>query len=138
MATKDSPFAHIGFGLQPCSLGEVDPESLPAPLVSAGHLGAGVAELPLDVALIDLGRCGEAGPQRMSGELLAPFAFGEIAADTGGERGALDQPSDMPVGQPVGAGFFAATCDPAEQRSVGDARELEPGRKGDDRAGEIA
>jgi hypothetical protein len=42
-----------------------------------------VAELPLDVALIDLCSGSQAGPQRMSGELLASLGFGEIAADAG-------------------------------------------------------
>ena len=68
---------------------------------------------------------------------MAPFAFRKIAADAGGERGPLDQPGDVPVGQPVGAGVLAARRDPPEQRPVDDARELEPGRKGDDRAGEV-
>ena len=109
--------------LQPCRLREVDAESVPAALVAAGHLGAGVAELLLDVALIDLGRGGEAGAQRMSGEFLAPLAFGEIAADAGGKRGALDQPGDVPVGQPVGAGLLAARA-----RSAGTAARGRCGR----------
>jgi hypothetical protein len=44
---------------QPGRLGEVDPESVSLPLIAAGHLGTGVAELPLDVAFIGLGGCGE-------------------------------------------------------------------------------
>ena len=52
-------------------LGEIDPEPVAAALVAAGHFGRGVAELLLDVALVDLGRGGEAGAQRMAGELLS-------------------------------------------------------------------
>lgn len=44
-------------------LGEVDPESVAPALVAAGHLGGGVAEVLLDVALVDLGRGGEPGAQ---------------------------------------------------------------------------
>jgi hypothetical protein len=39
---------------QPRGLGEVDAESVSLALVAAGHLGAGVAEMFLDVTLIDI------------------------------------------------------------------------------------
>ena len=58
---------------QACGLGEIDAEPVAPALVAAGHLGAGVAELLLDVALVDLGGGGEAGAQRMSGEFLLPL-----------------------------------------------------------------
>jgi hypothetical protein len=64
---------------QPRRLGEVHPESVSLPLIAAGHLGTGVAELPLDVALIDLCGRGEAGAQRVSGEFLPPLGFGRLA-----------------------------------------------------------
>jgi hypothetical protein len=37
----------------------------------------------------------------VAGEQLAPPALGQIAADAGGERQALDQPGDVLVRQPV-------------------------------------
>ena len=40
--------------LQPGRLGEVDAESVALALVAAGHLGTGVAEMFLDVTLIDI------------------------------------------------------------------------------------
>jgi hypothetical protein len=61
--------------LQSCGLGEVDAEALAAALVAPGHLGARMTKLLLDVALVDLGRGGEAGAQRMAGELLPPLRF---------------------------------------------------------------
>jgi hypothetical protein len=83
-----------------------------------------VAELPLDVALIGLCRRREAGAQRMSGKLLAALGFGEVTADAGGERRALDQPGDVTVGQPVTAGLLAAPRNRPGQRPVGDAAKL--------------
>ncbi len=54
-----------------------------------------MAELLLHLALVDLGRGGEAGAQRMPGELFLPLAFGQIAAHPGGHRGSLDEPCDV-------------------------------------------
>lgn len=56
--------------LKPGCFGEIDPETVTPTLVFAGHLGGGVAELLLNVALVDLGRRGETGAQRMPGKLL--------------------------------------------------------------------
>ena len=47
--------------LESARLGEIDPEPIAPALVFAGHLGAGVAERLLHIALVDLGRGGEAG-----------------------------------------------------------------------------
>jgi hypothetical protein len=44
-----------------------------------------VAEVFLEVALVDLGRRGEISARRVPGELLLPIAFGEIAANAGGD-----------------------------------------------------
>ena len=44
-------------------LGEVDAEAIATALVAAGHFGAGVAELFLHIALVDLGGGGQAGAQ---------------------------------------------------------------------------
>ena len=68
----------------PC---EVDTKAVAAALVAAGHFGAGVAEMFLHVALIDLGVGGEAGAQRMSGEFSSPLSLGEIAAHARCQRG---------------------------------------------------
>ncbi len=50
------------------------------PLVTAGHFRRRMAEVFLEVALVDLGPRGEASARRVPGELLLPIAFGEIAA----------------------------------------------------------
>lgn len=44
-----------GAWLEPRGLGEVHPEPVASALIPAGHLGAGVAELLLDMTLVDLG-----------------------------------------------------------------------------------
>ena len=54
--------------LQPRRLGQVHPEPIPISLVAAGHLSRGMAELLLDMALVDLGRGRQPGAQRMPGE----------------------------------------------------------------------
>mgnify|MGYP005806792305 CR=1 FL=1 len=41
--------------LQATRLGEIDAESIPSALIPAGHFGRGMAELPLHIALFDLG-----------------------------------------------------------------------------------
>ena len=45
----------IRSNLEACGFGEVDPEPFPPALIAAGHLGAGMAQVLLHVALIDLG-----------------------------------------------------------------------------------
>ena len=83
------------------------------------HFGAGVAELLLDVALVDLRGGGEAGAQRMPGEFSPPLGFGEIAPNAGSEGCSFDQPGDVPVGQPIGADILAVARDSPKQRSMG-------------------
>ena len=56
------------------------PPSREAALVAAGHFGGGMAELALDVGLVDFGRGGEAGPEGMAGEGQRPLALGERRA----------------------------------------------------------
>jgi len=82
-----------------------------------------VAELPLDVALIGLGGGREPGAQGVSGEFLPPLALRKITPHPGGQRRALDQPGDVPVGEPIGLGLLASARDPPEQRPMGDAAE---------------
>jgi hypothetical protein len=81
-------------------LGQVDTEAIAAALVAAGHFGAGVTELFLHVALVDLGAGSESGPQRMSGEFSPSFSFAQIASHAGCKRRSLDQPGDVLVGKP--------------------------------------
>jgi hypothetical protein len=102
-------------GSQPRRLGEFDAESVSLPLIPAGHLGTGVAELPLDVALIGLCGGGEAGAQGVSREFPPPLGFRKITPHPGGQRRALDQPGDVPVGKPIGPSLLA----PAIRRNSG-------------------
>src|SRR6202162_5621138 len=74
----------------------------------------------------------------MPGELQLPLRLGKIAADAGSQGCALDQASDVPVGQPVRANLFGAFGNAPEQRPVRDAGELEPGLESDDRTGGVA
>jgi hypothetical protein len=92
---------------QPRRPGEVDPESVSLPLIAAGHLGTGVAELPLDVALIGLCGSRKACAQGVSREFPPPLGFRKITTNPGSQRRALDQPGDVPVGEPVGTGLRA-------------------------------
>ena len=121
--TANLPARHCR-ALQPRRLGKVDPKSISLPLIAPRHFGTGVAELPLDVALVGLGGCGEAGPQRMPGEFLPPLGLGKVPPNPGGERGTLHQPGDVLVGQPVGPRLLAAARNPPEQRPMCDAAEL--------------
>ena len=111
-------------GLQPRRLGEIDPEPVAPTLVAAGHFGGGVAELLLDPALVDLGGRGQAGAQRVSGELVPPFALGQIAAHARRHRGSLDQPGDVLVDHPLGADRLAVAEHAAEQRPVRNSGEF--------------
>lgn len=81
----------------------------------------------LHIALVDFGRGGEAGAQRMARKLLFPLAFGEIAAHTGGQDRALDQPGYLLIVKSLGANRFALTSDTAEQWAIRDAGKLQPG-----------
>src|SRR5208283_6017105 len=94
-----------------------------------------MAELLLHIALVDLGRGGEAGAQRMAREFLLPLAFCQIAADAGGHGGVLDQTGDVPVGQPLGADFTAD--DPPEHRPDRNPRKLQPRLERGDGAGRV-
>ena len=66
-------------------LGEIDPEPVAFPLLSAGYFGAGVAEMALDMRFLDFRGAGEAGAQRMAGKRQFSFALAEIAANAGGQ-----------------------------------------------------
>lgn len=72
---------------QPCRLGEIDAEAVAFPLIAAGHFGAGVTEMFLDMGLLDLRGAGEACAKGMAGEGAFAFALGEVAANAGGQCG---------------------------------------------------
>jgi len=61
---------------------EVAAKSL-ASLIAPRYVGARVPQLLLNVALLDLGRGGEAGAQRMLGKFPLTLAFPEIRARPG-------------------------------------------------------
>jgi hypothetical protein len=125
--SRSGPARQIGGAplqsLQPRRLGEVDPESVTLPLISAGHLGTGVTELSLDVALIGLCGGGEASAQGVSRKLPPPLGLRKIAPHPRGERRAFYESCHMPVGEPIGPSL-AAPRDPPEQRPMRDAAEL--------------
>jgi hypothetical protein len=54
-----------------------------ASLIAPRYVGARVPQLLLNVALLDLGRGGEAGAQRMLGKFPLTLAFPEIRARPG-------------------------------------------------------
>ena len=89
------------FALEAGRLCEVDFEPVAFALVAAGHFGAGVAEVFLDMGLFDLGGGGETGAERMAAEGEPPFALGQVAAQAGREGACLHQPDDVLVGQPL-------------------------------------
>ena len=94
MRLKGHPRARSKDGratLQPRGLGEVDCEPVAFALVAAGHFGAGVAEMPLDVGFLDLRGGREAGAQRMAAEGEPPLALGQVAPQAGGESACLYQ-----------------------------------------------
>ena len=122
-------------GSQSRGAGEIDPEPVAPPLVAAGHLRRGVAELLLDVAFVDLGRRRQAGAQRVSGELLLPLALRKVAAHARGDRQALDQARDVTVVESFGSDL--APDDRPEHGPARDAGEFQPGLERSDRTGSL-
>ena len=51
----------------------------------------------LHMTLVDLGRGGKAGAQRMTGKNLAVLGLGQIATHAGGECRLLDEAGDLLV-----------------------------------------
>ena len=126
-----------GSALQPRGLGEIDAEPVTPALIAPCHLGGGMAELFLDITLVDLGRGGEAGAQRMAGKQLYPFGLGQLAANAGGKNGLLDEAGDLLVLQPFGTDGLALAGDAAEQGAMADPAEFQSGFDRGDRASEI-
>ena len=96
-----------------------------------------MAELFLDIALVDFGGGGEARSQGVTGEQFYPFGLGQLAANAGGKNGLLDEAGDLLIPQPFGTDGLALAGDPAEQRVVADPAELQLGFHGMDGTGEI-
>ena len=123
------------FALEAGRLGEVDCEPVAFALVAPGHFGAGVAKMLLDVGLLDLGRGGQAGAQRMAAEGKPALALGQIAAQARGERACLYQADDVLVRQAFGSDAAVLTRYGPEERPAGDPPEPQPGLEQGDRTG---
>ena len=76
---------------------------------------------------LDLRRRGEAGAQRMAAEGALAFALGQIAANTGGDRGFLHEAGDVFVGEPLSGDAAVFARDRSEQRAMGDSSQPHPG-----------
>jgi hypothetical protein len=96
-----------------------------------------MSELMLDMGLVDLGRRGQPGTQRMVGEGQAALALGQVAADARRQRGALDQTRDMPVIEPVRPDAAVFPGDPPEHRAMGNPPEPDPGLQRRDRTASV-
>src|ERR1700722_9720539 len=121
--------------LKPRGFGEFDLEPVAFALVAAGHFGAGVAEMLLDMGLLDLGRGGQAGAQRMTAEGDPPLALRQVPAQAGGERARLHQADDMLVREPLRSDAAVLARHGAEQGAAGDPPEPQPGLEQGDRTG---
>ena len=120
---------------RPSRLSKVDLEPVALALVAAGHFGAGVAEMLLNVGFLDLSGGGEAGAQRVAAEREAPLALGKVATKAGGQRACLDEPHDVLVGQPLPRNPAVLARDRPEEGTMADAAEPQPGFEESDRAG---
>lgn len=96
-------------------------------LVTVARLARSVTGAFLTTLFTQLGRRGSAGTQGLRRELLPAFRRRKIRPDTGGDRGLLDQPGNLPIRQTPGADLPALTGHPPEQRAAGDPCEFEPG-----------
>lgn len=96
-----------------------------------------MAELLLHVALVDLGRRGQAGTQRVARELFSAFDLGEVGAHAGSRGRLLDEARHFLIEQPVRADILALAGDPSEERTVRDPCKVQPGLQRDDRAGRV-
>lgn len=92
-----------------------------------------MAEL-LHMALVDLGRGGEAGAQGVARKFLRPLALGKIAANLGRHGRLLDEAGDLLVWETIWSNVLAFAGDPAKERAVGQLCELDPGLDRDQRA----
>jgi|UPI0006479C6F hypothetical protein len=82
-----------------------------------------MAELLLHMTLIDFGRGGQTGAQRMTGEFGRPLVFAEVTMQAGGKGCGLDEAGDRVVIGAVRSNAFAASGDTAEERPLGELGE---------------
>lgn len=123
--------------LETGSLGEVDAETIPAPLVSTGHFGGGMSEMLLHITLVDLGRRGETSAQRVTGKFQPALDLRKIAANAGDERRLLHQARHLLVVKPIRADILALAGHATEEGAFGELGELDPGFDCGDRAGGV-
>jgi len=81
-----------------------------------------MAELLLDIALIDIGAGGQSCAQGMTGEQFQALGLWQVSTNASGQHGLLDQAGDMFVRQPVPGGFAPVAGDALEQRAKVDLR----------------
>ncbi len=91
--------------------------------------------MALDMRLLDFRGGGEAGAQAVAAEGALAFAFGQIAANTGGEGGFLNEAGDVFIGQALRGDTAVLARDGSEQGAMIDAAEPHPGLEQGDRAG---
>src|SRR3984957_160991 len=121
--------------LKPRGFGEVDLEPVAFALVAAGDFCAGVAEMLLDMGLLDRGRGGQAGAQRMATEGDPPLALRQVPAQAGGERAGLHQADDMLVREPLRSDATVLARHGPKQGAAGNQPEPQPGLEQGDRTG---
>src|SRR6056297_3342335 len=112
--------------LQPRGLGQVYPEPITPTLIPAGHLGRGMPELLLDIALIDLGRKGKPGTQAVAGKKREARSLGQVRSDASLNHAPLDEPGDMFVVQPRLQRSFSIPRGAHEDRAKVDLAEMQP------------
>ena len=95
-------------------------------LVAARHLRRGVPELFLDVALVDLGRAGQAGAQGVTREEGEAVFCGNLSADSAFQHGGPDQPRDVFVRETAVEGALAVPRNPHEDGAEVDPSEVQP------------
>lgn len=67
------------------AFGEINAKAVAAPLIPAGHLGAGVPEARLDIALVDLGKEARPAHNECPAKSSSPLVLRQIDANTGGQ-----------------------------------------------------
>ena len=110
------------------AFGEINAKAVAAPLIPAGHLGAGVPEARLDIALVDLGKGGQAGAQRMSRKEQFPA---RPPADRRQYRRPVPsawQAGDMLACRSTSMGLLSRKL--RWKRDTGVAAEFDPGHRG--------
>ena len=97
-----------------------------------------MAELLLDVALVDLCGGGKTRAQGVPGVEPQAFGRGQVGAQAGIESGALDQPDDMLVVQAALERALSVAGDAHQHSAEADLRVMQPLLQGVDWAGLVA